>query len=110
QTDAEKAALVKVMEDAVAARHGGALPKTMSEKDGNVAAEAALKWKAKQTADKTKRELEAMKVKPAHSDGNAEIYVAKEIIKSALRDPDSAVFGNNIFYSNDRKMNGYYVP
>lgn len=53
---AEKAALIKVMNDAVAARHGGVLPKTMTEQDRNVAARAAIKWKAKRAAaDKAER-------------------------------------------------------
>jgi hypothetical protein len=110
QTDADKAALIKVMKDAVAARHGGVLPKTMSEEDTNVAAQAAMKWKAKQAAEKAKRELDAMRVKPPPSSGNAEIYLAKEAITKMMRDPDSAVFGD-VFFVNDRKSpTGYYVP
>jgi hypothetical protein len=103
-TEADKAALIKAMKDAVAARHGGVLPKTMSEADTNVAAQAAIKWKAKQAAEKTKRNLEAMKVKPPPSNGYAEIFLAKEAITKMMRDPDSTVFG-------DRKSaTGYYVP
>lgn len=110
QTDTEKAALAKVMKDAVAAHHGGVLPKTMSQSDLAVSIKAALKWKSKQATEQAKRELEAMKIKPVPTDGSADIYVAKEAIRSALRDPDSAVFGDNVFYANDRKLNGYYVP
>ncbi|MGD0076580.1 MAG: hypothetical protein ABSD31_19955 [Candidatus Binataceae bacterium] len=110
QDAADKAALTKVMKDAVAARHGGVLPKTMSEQDANVAAQAAVKWKAKQAAEKTKRELHAMKVKPPPSSGYAEIFMAKEAITKMMRDPDSAVFGD-VFFVNDRKSaTGYYVP
>jgi hypothetical protein len=110
QTDADKAALIKVMKDAVAARHGGVLPKTMSEDDTNIAAQAAMKWKAKQAAEKSKRELEAMKIKPPPSSGYGEIAVAKEAITKMMRDPGSAVFGD-VFFVNDRKSpTGYYVP
>jgi tetratricopeptide (TPR) repeat protein len=49
--EAEKAAIMKVMNDAVAARHHGILPKTMSKEDTEVAAQAAIEWKAKQAAD-----------------------------------------------------------
>ena len=101
-TDTDKAALVKVREDAVAARHGGVLPKTMSEEDTKVAIQAASKWKAQQAAEKTKRELDAMKVKPPSSSGYAEIFVAKEAITKMMCDPDSAVFGD-VFFVNDRK-------
>jgi hypothetical protein len=110
QTDADKAALIKVMKDAVAARHGGVLPKTMSEEDTNVAAQAAMRWKAKQAAEKSKRELDALKVKPPPSSGYGEIAVAKEAITKMMRDPDSAVFGD-VFFVNDRKSpTGYYMP
>lgn len=110
QAEADKAALIKVMKDAVAARHGGVLPKTMSEEDTKVAAQAAIKWKAKQAAEKTKRELDAMKMKPPPSSGYAEIALAKEAITKMMRDPESAVFGD-IFFVNDRKSaKGYYVP
>jgi len=54
RTKAEKAALIKVVNNAVAVRHGGVLPKTMSDEDRKVAAQAAIKWKAKQAADKAK--------------------------------------------------------
>ncbi len=46
QADTEKAVLVKVMKDAVAARHGGVLPKAWSAEDTKVAAQAAVKWQA----------------------------------------------------------------
>jgi|GEM_PF-2670436 len=109
-SDADRTALIKVMKDAVAARHGGTLPKTMSEADTKVAALAATKWKAKQAAEKTKRELDAMKVKPPPSSGYAEIYLAKEAITKMMRDPASAVFGD-VFFVDDRKSpTGYYVP
>ena len=98
------------MKDAVAARHGGALPKTMSEEDAEIAAQTAIKWKAKQSAEKAKRDLAAMKVKPAPSNGSAEIYLAKEAITKMMRDPDSAVF-DHVFFVNDRKSEtGYFVP
>ena len=101
--DSEKSALTKVMKDAVAARHGGVLPKTMSEEDAEAAAQAAIKWKST-------RKLEAMKVRPPPSNGTAEIYLAKEAIPKLMRDPGSAVFGD-IFFVNDRKSaTGYYVP
>jgi hypothetical protein len=109
-TDSERADFTKFVSAAIAVRHGGIVPKTLSEADTEVGAKAAIKWKAKQNAEKAKRELAGMRVKPARSDGYAEIYIAKEAIKSALREPDSAVFGSNLFYVNDRKMNGYYVP
>jgi hypothetical protein len=108
--DEEKAALVKVMKDAVTARHGGALPTTMSEEDTRVAVQAASKWKAEQVRKKAKFDLEAMKNKPPPSSGYAEIYTAKEAITKMMRDPDSAVF-SDVFYVNDRKSaTGYYVP
>jgi hypothetical protein len=110
QSDAEKTALINVMKDAVAARHGGKLPKTMSPEDTKIAAQAAMKWKAKQAAEKTKRELGAMKVKPPPSSGYAEIAFAKTAITKMMRDPDSAIFGD-VFFVNDRKSpTGYYVP
>jgi hypothetical protein len=110
QTDADKAALIKVIKDAVAARHGGVVPKTMSEDDINISAQAAMNWKAKQAAQKAKRELDAMKVKPPPSSGYGEIAFAKEAITKIMRDPDSAVFGD-VFFVNDRKTaTGYYVP
>ena len=43
-----KAAVVKVMNDAVAAHHGGVLPKALSAEDFDIAAKAALEWKRKQ--------------------------------------------------------------
>jgi hypothetical protein len=98
------------MKDAVAARHGGVLPKTMSEEDTNIAAQAAMKWTANQAAQKAKRELEAMKVKPQPSNGYTEITLAKAAITKMMRDPDSAVF-DDLFFVNDRKSStGYYVP
>ena len=56
QVDSEQAALAKVMKAAIAARHGGALPKTLSDEDAKAASQAAIKWQAKQAAEKTKRE------------------------------------------------------
>lgn len=110
QADADKAAVTKVMKDAVAARHGGKLPATMSAEDAEVAAQAAIKWKKKQAAEKAKRELDSMKIKPPPSNGNAEIYLAKEAIAKLMRDPSSAEFGD-VFFVNDRKSaTGYYVP
>ena len=50
--DAEQAALVKVMKAAIAARHGGVLPKTVSDEDTRVASQAAAKWQAKQAAER----------------------------------------------------------
>jgi hypothetical protein len=98
------------MRDAVAARHGGVLPNTMSKEDAEIAAQAAIKWKSKLSAEKTKRDLTAMRVKPPPSSGSAEIYLAKDAITKMLRDPDSAVF-SNVFFVNDRKSEtGYYVP
>jgi hypothetical protein len=98
------------MKDAIAARHGGVVPDKVSKEDSEIAAQAALKWKEKQTAEKTKHELEAMKVKPPPSSGFAEIYLAKQAITKMMRDPDSAVFGD-VFFVNDRKSpTGYYVP
>jgi hypothetical protein len=89
------------VKDAVAARPGGVLPKTMSKQDTEVAAQAA---------EKSKLDLAAMKVKPPPSSGYAEIYLAKEGITKIMRDPDSAVF-SDVFFVNDRKSaQGYYVP
>lgn len=56
QVDSEQAALVNVMKAAIAARHGGVLPKTLSDEDAKAASQAAIKWQAKQAAEKTKRE------------------------------------------------------
>ena len=110
QTEADKAPLVKAMKDAIAARHGGVLPNTMSEEDNKVAAQAAIKWKEKQAAEKSKRQMDAMKVKPLPSNGYAEIFLAKGAITKMMRDPDSAMFGD-VFFVNDRKSaTGYYVP
>jgi tetratricopeptide (TPR) repeat protein len=110
EADEEKAALVKVMKEAVSARHGGVLPKTMSAEHTNVAAQAAIKWKARQVAEKSKHVLEAMKTKPQPSSGYAEIVLAEEAIKRIMRDPDSTVFGD-VFFVNDRKTaTAYYVP
>jgi hypothetical protein len=116
QTEADKAAkakadaAVKAAKEAVAARHGGVLPKMMSPEDEQVAAEAAAKWMAKDAAEKTKRDMAALKVKPPPSNGYAEIFVAKDAIAKMMRDPDSAVFGD-VFFVNDRKSpTGYYVP
>jgi hypothetical protein len=55
QVDSEQAALVNVMKAAIAARHGGVLPKTPSDDDAKAASRAAIKWQAKQAAEKTKR-------------------------------------------------------
>ena len=52
EVDAEQAALVKVMKAAIAARHGGVLPKTVSDGDARVASQAAVKWQAKQAAER----------------------------------------------------------
>jgi hypothetical protein len=56
QVDTEQAALVNIMKAAIAARHGGVLPKTPSNEDVKAASQAATKWHAKQVAEKTKRE------------------------------------------------------
>ena len=56
QADTEQAALVNIMKAAIAARHGGVLPKTPSNEDVKAASQAAAKWHAKQVAEKTKRE------------------------------------------------------
>jgi hypothetical protein len=55
QTDVENVALVHVMKAAIAARHGGLLPKTLSDEDARTASQAAITWQAKQAADKTNR-------------------------------------------------------
>jgi hypothetical protein len=47
QVDSEQAALVNVMKSAIAARHGGVLPKTLSDEDAKAASQAATKWQAK---------------------------------------------------------------
>jgi Asp-tRNA(Asn)/Glu-tRNA(Gln) amidotransferase A subunit family amidase len=52
EVDAEQAAIVKVMKAAIAARHGGILPKTVSDEDARVASQAAVKWQAKQAAER----------------------------------------------------------
>lgn len=104
--DPEKAELVKRMRDAIMARHHGVMPEKSSEADTNVMLEVSKKW----LAEKQKRKLDAMKVKPPPSNGYVEIEWAKEHIKPALRDPNSAVFGDT-FYVNDRKSEtGYYLP
>jgi hypothetical protein len=108
--DPEKAALIKTMNDAVAARHGGVMPKTMSKEDLEIAAQAGARWKKKQAAEETKHQLEAMKVKPPPSNGYVEIEWAKEHIKPALRDPDSAVFGDTFFVNDRKSETGYYLP
>jgi hypothetical protein len=56
QVDSEQAALVNVMKTAIAARHGGVLPKTPSDEDAKAASQAAIRWQAKQAAEKTKRQ------------------------------------------------------
>jgi hypothetical protein len=55
QVDSEQAALVNVMKAAIAARHGGVLPKALSDEDAKAASQAAIKWQAKQAEEKTKR-------------------------------------------------------
>ena len=55
QVDSEQAALVNVMKEAIAARHGGVLPGTVSDEDAKAASQAAIKWQAKQVEEKTKR-------------------------------------------------------
>jgi hypothetical protein len=55
QADAEDVALVQVMKAAIAARHGGALPKTLSDEDARTASRAAITWQAKQAAENTDR-------------------------------------------------------
>jgi hypothetical protein len=55
EVDSEQAALVNVMKAAIAARHGGVLPKVLSDEDAKAASQAAIKWQAKQAAEKTKR-------------------------------------------------------
>jgi hypothetical protein len=37
---------IEVMKDAIAARHGGELPDTVSKEDAEAAAEAVVKWRA----------------------------------------------------------------
>jgi hypothetical protein len=108
--DGEKAALIKVMKDAVAARHGGVSPKTMTPEDAEVAAQAAIKWKKKQAAEKAKRDLAVLKVKPPPSNGDGEIYSVKELIKKSMREPSSAVFGDVIFVNDRKSPTGYYAP
>jgi hypothetical protein len=56
QVDSEQAALVSVMKAAIAARHGGVLPKTPSDEDAKAASQAAIKWQAKQATKKPKGE------------------------------------------------------
>lgn len=53
--DSEQAALVNVMKTAIAARHGGMLPNTLSDEDAKAASQAATKWQGRQAAEKTKR-------------------------------------------------------
>jgi hypothetical protein len=55
RTDVENVALVHVMKAAIAARHGGVLPKTLSDEDARTASQAAITWQAKQAADETNR-------------------------------------------------------
>ena len=55
QVDSEQAALVNVMKAAIAARHGGVLPKTPTDEDAKAASQAAIKWQAKQAEEKTNR-------------------------------------------------------
>jgi hypothetical protein len=53
QTDTKNVALVQVMKAAIAARHGGVLPKTLSDEDARTASQAAIKWQAKEAAEKS---------------------------------------------------------
>ena len=50
----EQAALVNLMKAAIASRHGGVLPKTLSDEDAKAASQAAVKWQAKQAAEKAR--------------------------------------------------------
>jgi hypothetical protein len=104
--DPEKAELVKRMRDAITARHHGVMPEKTSEADTKVMLEVSRKWLAEQS----KRKLDAMKVKPPPSNGYVEIEWAKEHIKPALRDPDSAVFGDTFFVNDRKSETGYYLP
>jgi hypothetical protein len=52
--DSEQAALVNFMKAAIASRHGGVLPKTLSDEDAKAASQAAVKWQAKQAAEKAR--------------------------------------------------------
>jgi hypothetical protein len=56
QVDLEQVALVNAMKAAIAARHGGVLPKTPSDEDAKAASRAAIKWQTKQATKKSKRE------------------------------------------------------
>jgi hypothetical protein len=47
QVDSGQAALVNVMKAAIAARHGGVLPKTLTDEDAKAASQAAIKRQAK---------------------------------------------------------------
>jgi hypothetical protein len=104
--DPEKAELVKRMRDAVMARHHGVMPETSSEADTKVMLDVSKKW----LAEKNKQKLDAMKIKPPPSNGYVEIEWAKEHIKPALRDPDSAVFGDTFFVNDRKSETGYYLP
>jgi hypothetical protein len=55
QVDSEQSALVNFMKAAIAARHGGVLPKTPSDEDAKAASQAAIKWQAKQAEETAKR-------------------------------------------------------
>jgi hypothetical protein len=108
--EANKAELKKLINDTIAARHGGALPTALSKADEDAGAQAVAKWKARQAAEKTRRGLDALKVKPLPSDGSAEIALAKQQIAKIMNEPGSAVFGD-LFFVNDRKSSaGYYLP
>jgi hypothetical protein len=52
--DSEQAALVNVMKAAIAGRHGGVLPKTLSDEDAKAASQAAVKWQGKRAAEKVR--------------------------------------------------------
>jgi hypothetical protein len=56
EVDSEQAALVNVMKAAIAARHGGVVPKTPSGEDAKAASQAAMRWQMMQAAERTKRE------------------------------------------------------
>lgn len=104
-----KAAIKKAMEVAVAARHGGVLPKTMSDEDLKVATAAGVRATEQQSKASAAEKLKAMKTRPDPKDVTYSPAVVEMAVKQQLRDPDSAVFGSMNIYS-DRKLNGYYTP
>lgn len=107
--DTSKAAIKKAMEAAVAARHGGVLPKTMSDEDLKVAMEAGAKATEQQGKASAAEKLKAMKTRPDPKDVTYSPLLVEMAVKQQLRDPDSAVFGRMNIYS-DRKLNDYYTP